>query len=54
VAVVVEEEVAEVIDPRPATSAVVVKPVVDARVANSSSTTTTSQPYERAEVDPDY
>lgn len=52
--VVVEEEaVAVVTDLRPAINVVVVKPVVDARVANSSSTTTNSQLYENAEVNSD-
>ena len=53
VAVVEAEVVAEVTDLRPATNVVVAKPVVVARVANSSSTTTISQPYERAEVNSD-
>lgn len=52
-AVVEVEVVAEGTDLKPATNAVVVRPVVDARVANSLSTTTNSQHYEQAEVNSD-
>jgi hypothetical protein len=53
VAVVAAEVVAEVTDPRPATNVVDALLVVVARAANLSSTTTTSQPYEQAEVKSD-
>jgi len=50
---VAAEVVAEVTDLKPATSVVVAKPAAVAKTAKLSSTTTTSQPYERSEVNSD-